>query len=85
MELPRFAVRFLADVLKPECRAGYLLVSRKNSKSSSCSALVLAHLADGAPLRRAGFRCAIVSITKQKAAELKQQCQDIAEASGLVV
>ena len=34
-------------------------------------------------MRRAGFRCAVVSITKVKAAELKQQCQDIAEASGL--
>ena len=83
MELPRFAVRFLEAVLEPECFAGYLLVSRKNSKSASLACLVLAHLADGAPLRQPGFRCAIVSITKVKAAELKQQCQDIAEASGL--
>ena len=83
MELPRFAVRFLEDALKPDCHAAYLLVSRKNSKSSSCAALILSYLADGAPLRRAGFRAACVSITKIKAAELKKQCQDIAEASGL--
>ena len=83
MELPRFAVRFLADVLKPECHAGYLLVSRKNSKTHSLAALILSHLADGGPLRRAGFRCAVVSITKIKAGEMKQAAQDIAEASGL--
>ena len=83
MELPRFAVRFLEDALKPDCHAAYLLVSRKNSKSSSLACLILAHIADGAPLRQPGFRCAVVSITKVKAAELKQQCQDIAEASGL--
>ena len=37
----------------------------------------------GGPLRKAGFRCAVVSITKPKAAELKKLAQDTAEASGL--
>ena len=83
MELPKFAVDFLRACLQPDCKTGYLLVARKNSKSSSLAAFILAHLADGGPLRRAGFRCAVVSITKPKAAELKKQCQDIAEASGL--
>ena len=81
--LPKFAVDFFREALAPSCKTAYLLVGRKNSKSASCSALVLGHLADGAPLRKAGFRCAVVSVTKPKAAELKQQCQDIAEASGL--
>ena len=66
MELPKFAVDFLRECLKPDCKTGYLLVARKNSKSSSLAAFILAHIADGAPLRRAGFRCAVVSITKPK-------------------
>ena len=74
MELPRFALDFLRDALQPDCKTGYLLVARKNSKSSSLAAFILAHIADGGPLRKAGFRCAVVSITKPKAAELKQQC-----------
>ena len=81
--LAPFAVDFLRDALRPDCKTGYLLVARKNSKSASLACLVLAYLADGGPLRKAGFRCAVVSITKPKASELKQQCQDIAEASGL--
>ena len=72
MELPRFALDFLRECLQPDCKTGYLLVARKNSKSSSLAAFILAHLADGGPLRKAGFRCAVVSITKPKAAELKQ-------------
>ena len=83
MALPAFAIGFFKAVLKASCHLGYLLVARKNSKSASLACLVLAYLADGGPLRRAGFRCAIVSITKLKAGELKKQIQDIAEASGL--
>ena len=83
MELPKFAVDFLRAALAAVCHSAYLLVSRKNSKSSSLACLILAYLADGGPLRRAGFRAAIVSVTKIKAAELKRQIQDISEASGL--
>ena len=83
LELPKFALDFLRDALQPDCNSAYLLVGRKNSKSSSLAAFILAHLADGGPLRKAGFRAAVVSITKPKAAELKQQCQDIAEVSAL--
>ena len=83
MELPAFALDFLRDALRPDCHTGWLLVPRKNGKSQALAALVLAYLADGGPLRRAGFRCAIVSVTKPKAAELKKLAQDTAEASGL--
>ena len=71
MELPKFAVDFLRDALQPDCHTAWLLVGRKNGKSQALASLVLAYLADGGPLRRAGFRCAVVSVTKPKAAELK--------------
>ena len=83
MELPKFAVDFLRDALQPDCHTAWLLVGRKNGKSQALASLVLAYLADGGPLRRAGFRCAVVSVTKPKAAELKKLAQDTAEASGL--
>ena len=83
MELPKFAVDFLRDALHPDCHTAWLLVGRKNGKSQALASLVLAYLADGGPLRKAGFRCAVVSITKPKAAELKKLAQDTAEASGL--
>ena len=43
--------------------------------------LLLGYLAG--PLRVRGFRAGVVSVTKEKAAELWQQCADIAKASGL--
>lgn len=79
MELPSFAVDFL--------RAGWtahesaLCVARKNAKSAVCAVLALGFLAG--PLRRDGWRGAIASVTKEKAAELRQQVADIAEASSL--
>ena len=72
MALPEFAVDFLRDALQPDCHTGWLLVPRKNGKSQALASLVLAYLADGGPLRRAGFRSAVVSITKPKASELKK-------------
>ena len=75
MALPKFAVDFLRDALRPDCHTGWLLVPRKNGKSQALASLVLGYLADGAPLCRAGFRCAIVSVTKPKAAELKKLAQ----------
>ena len=43
--------------------------------------LLLAYLAG--PVRRMGFRAGVVSLTKEKANELKKQMEDIATASGL--
>ena len=76
MELPRFALDFLRDALQLVCHTAWLLVGRKNGKSQALASLVLAYLADGGPLRRAGFRCAIVSVTKPKANELKKLAQE---------
>ena len=79
MALPDFAVDFL--------RAGWgahesaLTMARKNAKSACLAVLALGHLAG--PLRIPGWRGAIASITKEKAAELRGQVASIAEASGL--
>ncbi len=79
MELPPFALDFL--------RAGWtahesaLCIARKNAKSAVCAVLALGFLAG--PLRQAGWRGAIASVSKEKAAELRQQVADIAAASGL--
>ena len=79
MELPAFAVEFL--------RAGWdahesaLSVARKNAKSAVCAVLALGFLCG--PLRRPGWRAAIASTSKEKAAELRGQVAAIVEASGL--
>ena len=79
MELPAFAVDFI--------RAGWgahesaLAVGRKNAKSAICAVLVLGFLVG--PLRQAGWRGAIASVSKDKADELRAQVEDIALASGL--
>ena len=81
MTLPAFAVEFL--------RAGWgahesaLCVARKNAKSAVCAVLALAYLVG--PLRQPGWRGAIASVSKEKAAELRAQVAAIAEASGLPV
>ena len=79
MELPDFAVDFL--------RAGWgahesaLAIARKNSKSAVCAVLALGHLVG--PLRQPGWRGAVASLSKEKAAELRNQIESIALASGL--
>ena len=81
MVLPPFAEDFL--------RAGWtahesaLCVARKNAKSAICAVLALGHLVG--PLRSAGWRGAVASVSKEKAAELRNQVALIAEASGLDV
>ena len=81
MAMPGFAEKFL--------RAGWdahesaLCVARKNAKSAVCAILALGHLCG--PLRTPGWRGSIASITKEKAAELRNQVAQIAEASGLDV
>ena len=81
MALPDFAEDFL--------RAGWgahesaLCISRKNSKSAIAAVLALGHLVG--PLRSEGWRGAVASITKEKAAELRNQVAAIAEASRLDV
>ena len=79
--IPDFGVKFLADVYDPEILEALLCLARKNAKSAIVAVMLLAHLIG--PLKKAGFRAGVVSITKLKAGELKMQCQQIAEASGL--
>ena len=79
MALPDFAESFL--------RAGWgahesaLSMGRKNAKSAICAVLALGHLVG--PLRSPGWRGAIASVSKEKAAELRGQVAAIIEASGL--
>ena len=79
MALPDFAEKFL--------RAGWgahesaLSMGRKNAKSAICAVLALGHLVG--PLRSPGWRGAIASVSKEKAAELRGQVAAIVESSGL--
>ena len=81
MALPDFAVDFLQDGWNAHESA--LTMGRKNSKSAICAVLALGHLVG--PLRTAGWRGAVASVTKEKAAELRSQVAAIAEASGLEI
>ena len=81
--IPEYGAAFLADVYNPDILEALLCMGRKNAKSAIVACMVLAHLADDGPLRRRGWRAGVVSITKGKAGELKLQCEQIAEASGL--
>lgn len=79
MALPDFAERFLRDGWTAHESA--LCVARKNAKSAVCAVLALGFLVG--PLRTPGWRGAIASVSKEKAAELRNQVAAIAEASGL--
>lgn len=79
LTLPSYAEAFLADALShPE---SLLCMGRKNAKSAICAVLALGFLAG--PLRRVGWRGAVASVNKEKANELRRQCEDIALASGI--
>ena len=79
MELPAFGVRFIADALAH--RESLLCVARKSGKSAVIAVYVLGRLAG--PLRTAGYRCGVTSVSREKASELWMQARDIAEASDL--
>ena len=81
MALPEFGRMFFRDALRPEINEALLCVARKNAKSAIVAAYLLARLAG--PLRVQGYRAGVVSVSREKAAELWAQCRDIAEASGL--
>ena len=83
MRLPDFAVSWLRDAMKPGIREGGLFVARKNAKSAVCAVLLLGVLADDGPLRRAGTRCGVASLSREKSGELWAQMEAIATASGL--
>ena len=79
MALPDFAVDFLCAGW--DAHESALAIARKNSKSACCAVLALGHLVG--PLRTPGWRGAIASVSKEKAAELRAQVAAIVEASGL--
>ena len=56
-------------------------VARKNAKSAGVAVLVLGYLAG--PLMRPGWRCALASLSREKASELRLQVESIATASGI--
>ena len=79
MALPSFAASFLRDGWNAQESA--LCVARKNGKSAICAVLALGFLVG--PLRRPGWRGAVASVSKEKAAELRSQIEGIAVASNL--
>ena len=79
MALPAFAVDFLRDGWGAHESA--LTMGRKNAKSAVCAVLALGFLIG--PLRVPGWRGAIASVSKEKAAELRGQVESIIRASGL--
>ena len=79
MALPAFALEFLRDGWTAHESA--LSIARKNAKSAICAVLALGYLIG--PLRTPGWRGAIASVSKEKAAELRGQVAAIARSSGL--
>ena len=79
MVLPDYGEAFLRDSF--EAHESALCMGRKNAKSAICAVLALGYLAG--PLRTPGWRGAIASVNKEKAAELRSQVAAISEASGL--
>ena len=81
MTLPEFGLRFLGEAMGVGISEALLCIARKNAKSAIIAVFLLAHLVG--PLRRVGWRGGVVSVTRDKANELKRQMQEIEEASGL--
>ena len=83
MSLPPHAVGFLRDALATGVREALLSTARKNAKSATIAIFGLAYLADDGPLRSAGWRAGVASLSREKSAELWTQARDIADASEL--
>ena len=81
MALPPFAVAWLRGAW--DAHESALSTARKNAKSAIAAIVCLGYLCG--PLRRPGWRGAVASLDKGKAAELRRQVAEIAEASGLDV
>ena len=77
--LPDYLVAFLNDAATHS--ESLLCIARKNAKSAAIAVYALCRLCG--PLAIEKWRGACLSISKNKAAELKMQMQDIAEASNL--
>lgn len=75
--LPEYLIAFLDDAATH--RESLLCIARKNAKSAAVAVYALARLAG--PLIVPGWRGGCLSISKEKAAELKLQMEKIVEAS----
>ncbi len=79
MVLPDYITAFLRDAMvSPE---SLLSIGRKNSKSGGVAVYLLGRLVG--PLQVDGYRAGVVSVSRDKAAELWRQAEAIAEASEL--
>ena len=76
MALPDFALAWLDKALR--ARESILSVARKNGKSAVVAVYLLSRLVG--PLRTPGWRGAVISVNKLKAAELRMQMEEIAAA-----
>ena len=81
LEIPEYGRLFLQHALAETTSEALLCLGRKNAKSAIVAVLVLAYLVG--PLRRAGWRAGVASISKEKAGELRGQIEAISTASGL--
>ena len=79
--IARFQAAIIRDVLDSRVHEVLACLARKNAKSATIAIIVLAFLAG--PLRRPGWRCGVLSVTRPKAAELLKQIEQIALASKL--
>ena len=80
-EVPAYLESFFRDALAVDCHEAALIIARKSAKSAGVACFILAHMVG--PLRRAGWRAGVCSISREKAGELRAQCEAIATASGL--
>ncbi|MEM7026281.1 MAG: hypothetical protein AAF637_27445, partial [Pseudomonadota bacterium] len=79
--IPQWQRDFIDGATADGIREAGLSVARKNGKSGLIAAYVLGHLCG--PLNVENWRCLVTSMTGNLAKELRQQIQEIAEASGL--
>ena len=77
--LDPWQVAIIDDVLTH--REVLACVARKNAKSDLIAVVALSYLRG--PLRAAGWRCGVLSASRQKAGELLQQLIEVRDASGL--
>ena len=77
-----FQRKFLNQLINPNVAEAGLSIARKNGKSATIAAFLIAYTHPESPIYRPKFRALITSLTARLAAELRAQVMDIAEASG---
>ena len=82
-KLAPFQIDWLRGALAPDTKEAFLSCARKNGKSSLIAAVLLAYMVG--PLNRENFRAVTISVQGSLAAELRENIELLAEASGLDV